>query len=306
MLILSRIILFVLCITTVSSWADTQSDINQSSESISDQLPLFTNSADASQYDTIESTYVQFNIPSEHSAQFSVLRSLGRMAQVAQQRYYSLLNWKQMNRRPRDTFIPKYNRRSHFGGWINSTKDETCFNTRAKVLIRDSNKEVTFDSENKCNVLAGAWNDDYTAQTYTKREEIQIDHLVALKNAYVSGAYNWNFKARCLYANYMGYDFHLKSVNSTENMRKSDKSPQKYMPPNSEYSCQFLRSWLSVKFLWNLKMTTDEAVAISQLLKANKCSPSSFRISSYEILKQTAYANEHLDLCAAITPPPLN
>ena len=154
--------------------------------------------------------------------------------------------------------------------------------------------------------MSGTWKDDYTGQTFTKREDIQIDHVVPLKNAYISGAYKWNFKSRCLYANYLGYDFHLKSVNGIENMKKGDKSPERYMPPNPEYACKYIRYWLTIKFLWNLKMTTAEADGINKLLKDNKCNLAGFRVSDHEILNQTKFANDNLELCAAVDPTDAN
>ena len=148
--------------------------------------------------------------------------------------------------------------------------------------------------------MSGSWHDDYTGQTFTKREDIQIDHVVPLKNTYISGAYRWNFRARCLYANYLGYDFHLKSVNGSQNMKKGDRSPDKYMPPNTEFVCKYLKDWLSIKFLWGLRMTEAEAAYINSALRDNKCNLANFKMSAREILKQNEYANENEDLCAAI------
>ena len=99
-----------------------------------------------------------------------------------------------------------YKRDVQYGSWL---KDDTsCLNTRAKVLVRDSAHPVTF-TPNGCNVTTGDWNDPYTGRLHTSANDIQIDHVVALKNAYMTGAHEWNFKKRCLYANFLGNNFHL-------------------------------------------------------------------------------------------------
>ncbi|MBY0453165.1 MAG: hypothetical protein K2P92_09025, partial [Bdellovibrionaceae bacterium] len=147
--------------------------------------------------------YVQFDNPSSQFS-ISILHSAETIIEKVKSKYYSLLSWRTY-KRSKPTFVPKYKRVEQFGRWINDPNDDVCYNTRALVLMRDSHKDVTFADTDKCNVITGQWKDDYTGQTFTAREDIQIDHLVPLKNAYVSGAYKWSFKARCLYANFLGY-----------------------------------------------------------------------------------------------------
>lgn len=278
-----RIILFVLCIYSPPAFSSINS------------LPP----PPPDEYEVLENTYVQIEIPTETPSRISILQNLEKILNTVQEKYYSLLNWSSYTR-TRELKIPKYHREEHFGRWINDPEDGTCYNTRAMVLLRDSDKEVSFADNNKCNVMAGSWHDDYTDATYTKREDIQIDHLVALKNAYISGAYRWGFKARCLYANFLGYDFHLKSVNASQNMKKSDKSPEKYMPPNPEYACTYLKNWLTIKFLWGLRMTSAEATFIYNTLRDNKCNLANFKISAQEIIRQNEFAKDNFDLCSAI------
>ncbi len=244
--------------------------------------------------------YIQFDKPKTQSTT-STLGAGENILKILKSKYFSLLSWKTYNR-SQPTLVPKYKRVEQFGRWINDPNDDVCYNTRALVLMRDSNQDVTFADANKCNVISGNWNDDYTGQTFTKREDIQIDHFVPLKNAYVSGAYNWSFKMRCLYANFLGYRFHLKSVNASQNMIKGDKGPDHYMPPNAAYACPYIKNWLTVKFLWGLSMTESEAATITQLLHDNNCKLSGYKISAADILKQKKFVTEHIDLCNAVAP----
>jgi len=89
-------------------------------------------------------------------------------------------------------------------------------------------------------------------------------------------------------------------------MKKGDKYPERYMPPNPDYACKYVRYWLTIKFLWNLKMTESEANGISKILKDNKCNLSGFRVSDHEILNQTKFANDNLELCASVDPTDAN
>lgn len=189
-----------------------------------------------------------------------------------------------------------YNRAKHFGGWINDKSDDTCFNTRAKVLVRDSKTQVTLNSRG-CTVVSGTWDEPYAGKEVTKASEIQIDHFVPLKNAYISGAYKWDFPKRCLYANYMGNDFHLISADGSQNMRKGDKSPEGYMPPNQAYSCQYLQQWLKVKLIWDLGLTPPEKAAVLSLIQQNHCDMKQFTYSVQDLQKQRNFMADHADLC---------
>lgn len=249
----------------------------------------------------LEPKFIQIEVSNVDSYSISVIRTFQNIAQFIQARYYSLLNWKQYSRHT-NLEIENYDRKVQFGRWVNDPTDQDCLNTRAKILVRDSVKVVTFKENSKCVIAEGRWSDPYTGTTFNLASEIQIDHLVPLKNAYLSGAYKWDFKARCLYANYLGYDFHLISASGTENLRKSDRAPDKYMPPKANYACTYVRNWLTVKLLWGLSMTESEAAAIRQILVDQNCSTAAFRISDAELDRQRKFAQAHIDLCEKMDP----
>lgn len=190
-----------------------------------------------------------------------------------------------------------YNRGKHFGGWIREGNDNSCLNTRGKVLVRDSISNVTYSS-NGCTVQDGQWDDPYSAEELTTAKDIQIDHFVPLKNAYMTGAYEWDFNKRCLYANFLGNKFHLLSVSGHENTVKSDSSPAGYMPPNKDYKCQYLKQWLLVKTIWGLKITPMEGEAIQKSIDQGRCDRADFITSQSFIDQQKQYIEDHADLCA--------
>ncbi len=179
-----------------------------------------------------------------------------------------------------------YKRTDHFGRWINDPTDDNCYNTRGVVLDRDSQIEVTVSPDNHCKVEKGLWIDPYTRKKIRNASEIQIDHVVSLKNAYISGAFKWDARTRCLYANYMGNDFHLLSVEGHENMSKGDRSPADYLPPLKEYRCSYLKIWLKIKTIWGLNMSDYEAQGIFDTMKEYNCSASMYRMSFRELREQ--------------------
>lgn len=187
-----------------------------------------------------------------------------------------------------------YDRDSQFGEWIKPQKD-SCLNTRGIVLKRDS--KVNIGVNEKCTVENGQWYDPYTNKDYTDADDIQIDHVVALKNAYMTGGHTWDAKKRCLYANYLGNNFHLLAVNGPENMKKSDKSPLEYMPPNKQFVCEYLRTWLEIKYIWNLKMTPREVTAIKNEISSNNCTVQDLTISANDVKVQHQYMEDNKNLC---------
>lgn len=193
-----------------------------------------------------------------------------------------------------------YKRDVHFGGWLRDEASDSCLNTRGKVLVRDSVSTVTY-SPSGCTVEKGGWDDPYTAQLHPLARDIQIDHVVALKNAYMTGAHEWDFKKRCLYANFLGNKFHLLPVNGKENLKKSDATPSGYIPPNKTYVCQYIKVWLNIKLIWSLRVTPTETDAITKIVEEYNCDPQNFVIPSTDLKEQRNFIVDHADLCASGT-----
>lgn len=217
-------------------------------------------------------------------------------AKAIEKQTLSLLNWASHNQPP-EMPSEKYSRVKQFGRWINDPNDDSCYNTRAKVLIRDSETTPTMAEKNKCRVIKGEWVDPYTGQTEYESTTVQIDHLVPLKNAYLHGAWNWPYKLRCLYANFLGNNYHLITVDAHENMSKGDGGPESYMPPKEEFRCEYLKRWLTVKMIWNLFLSPDEAQSIVNEYYNLKCSLSEFQVSKDWIDQQRQLIEANKDLC---------
>lgn len=208
----------------------------------------------------------------------------------------NLLRWTLHNEELQEP-AEKYIRKLHFGRWINDPTDDTCMNTRARVLVRDSLGAVSFRHGKQCVVDTGLWDDPYAGVQLATAKEIQIDHMVPLKNAYVSGAWQWDYKTRCLYANYMGYRGHLVSAGGRENMSKGDRAPDKYLPSNQNYRCQYIKDWLAVKLIWKLTMTPSEVDSINQVAKSYNCDPRLFQFAKEDLDAQRDNITANLDFC---------
>ena len=143
-------------------------------------------------------------------------------------------------------FGKEYNRED-WGNWIDEDKDG--LNTRDEVLAEESLIKPVI-SNNK--VVYGKWFDKYTGKYFTNPRDLDIDHLVPLKNAHISGASNWSKRKKNRYYNYLKYDNHLIAVSKSANRNKSDKSPVEWLPPNEEYQCEYVREWYKIKSDWGL------------------------------------------------------
>ena len=147
--------------------------------------------------------------------------------------------------------------RSKFRHWI--TQPDGC-STREAVLIRDA----TTVSTNGCRILSGSWFSPYDATTWTSASRLDIDHMVPLKEAWVSGASTWSADRRKSFANDMGWQGSLIAVSASSNRSKGDKDPARWMPPNTAFWCSYLFDWIDVKYRWRLSVDPAEKQAIAQ------------------------------------------
>ncbi len=143
--------------------------------------------------------------------------------------------------------------RAQFGdGWIDADHDG-C-DTREEVLIAESIEPPVVSRIGGCAVASGRWLDPYTATTYTSPGELDIDHVVPLANAWVSGASTWSPQQRISFANDLDAP-ELVAVSFVVNRSKGDRSPDEWKPPNQGDWCVYAKAWVSVKAKWHLTVT---------------------------------------------------
>ena len=142
--------------------------------------------------------------------------------------------------------IERYNR-DDWGRWTDD--DNNGLNTRNEVLLEESLIEPII-SNNR--IISGKWYDKYTGKYFDNPKDLDIDHLVPLKNAYMSGASNWSKEKKNRYYNYLKNEHHLIAVSRSANRSKGDKSPIEWLPENEEYQCEYIREWYKIKTDWGL------------------------------------------------------
>ncbi len=138
--------------------------------------------------------------------------------------------------------------------------------TRDEVLARDSSTRVQMDSVG-CQVIAGDWYSPYDGVTTERPEDLQIDHVVALKEAWDSGAWQWTPAALEAYGNDLTDVRSLRAVTGDSNQAKGDKDPSNWLPSNAADVCRYVGDWVAIKVRWHLSMDDSEFGRIRNLLR---------------------------------------
>lgn len=152
--------------------------------------------------------------------------------------------------------------RSAFRHWVDADRDG-C-DTREEVLIAESRVTVTTGAG--CRVLTGRWVSWYDGATWTNPADVDIDHVVALKEAWESGARSWTSTRRQAFANDLGHGWVLEAVTDNVNASKSDRDPAQWLPPQSSVHCRYAQRWVAVKYRWRLSIDTTERARLAALL----------------------------------------
>lgn len=155
--------------------------------------------------------------------------------------------------------------RALFDHWIDEDGDG-C-NTREEVLIAESTSPAQVDPFG-CRVLAGDWVSTYDGYTTDDPAELEVDHVVALAEAWRSGASRWSDERRRAFANDLTEAGALQAVTAAMNRSKADKDPAEWQPPNRAAWCDFARAWVRVKLRWALSADPAEQRALLNMLSA--------------------------------------
>lgn len=152
--------------------------------------------------------------------------------------------------------------RSQFGsGWATTSGCDT----RNSILYRDLKDPVL---DNDCHVMSGTLYDPYTATviTFTKgSSDVQIDHVVALSDAWQTGAQALTKDRRKQLAN---DPLELLAVQGDANQQKSDGNAATWLPSNTSFRCQYVARQIAVKQKYELWVTIAEKQAIAQVLSS--------------------------------------
>jgi hypothetical protein len=152
--------------------------------------------------------------------------------------------------------------RDLFKHWIDADRDG-C-DTRREVLIAESITPVTVGSG--CSLTGGKWFSAYDGVETTDASTFDIDHVVALKEAWDSGANSWTADRRQSFANDLENAFSLIAVTASSNRSKGEKDPAEWLPTRTTYKCTYVIEWIRVKKAWNLTVDQAEYNALQRVL----------------------------------------
>ncbi|MHA7158609.1 HNH endonuclease family protein [Glutamicibacter endophyticus] len=157
--------------------------------------------------------------------------------------------------------------RDQFGkGW--KDPDRNGCDSRNDILARDL-RDLTYKGTSDCVVASGKLDDPYTGKQIDflrgqrTSTAVQIDHVVALSDAWQKGAQQWSAEQRLLFAN---DPLNLLAVDGPANAAKSDKDAATWLPGNKSFRCDYVARQTEVKAKYGAWMTKAEHAAIKDLL----------------------------------------
>ena len=154
--------------------------------------------------------------------------------------------------------------RSSFSHWRDP--DRNGCDARNDTLRRDLTNLVIKSDSNGCKVLAGLLADPYSGKNIEfvlGASLIDIDHVVALSNAWQTGAFQFTDEIRLKFAN---DPLNLLAVSASLNRQKGDGDAATWLPPTKSYRCQYVARQIAVKKKYGLWLTKPEKVEMLNLL----------------------------------------
>lgn len=155
-----------------------------------------------------------------------------------------------------------YTREEFYNGW--PTVDGCSL--RQRIIKREFGDTAILDG---CTVVAGEYDEPYTGEHKVFKEKseiasgIQIDHVVALSDAWQKGA---QYLSKDVRYNIATDPLNLLAVDGKANQKKSDGDAATWLPANKKFRCQYVARQVSVKYKYSLWVTEAEKSAIMSIL----------------------------------------
>ena len=162
-----------------------------------------------------------------------------------------------------------YTRAQYGQAWADV--DRNGCDTRNDMLKRDLT-DIEFKVKTRdCVVLNGVLLDRYSGETINfvrgavSSMEVQIDHVVALSNAWQTGAFKLTLMQRTAFAN---DPMNLFAVKGRLNSQKGDGDAATWLPPLKSFRCTYVAQQIAVKAKYSLWVTAPEKEAMTRILTA--------------------------------------
>ena len=166
-----------------------------------------------------------------------------------------------------------YDREGDFGSAWQDADDNGC-DTRNDMLQRDL-EGIELTAGDTCEVASGTLDDPYTGETIDfergeRSGEVQIDHVVALMNAWTTGAAEWERDKRVQIAN---DPLNLVASDGPANMGKGARDASEWLPENQAYRCEYVARQIAVKAKYELWVTPTERDSMEDVLTSCPAEP---------------------------------
>lgn len=156
--------------------------------------------------------------------------------------------------------------RDAFGAAWSDTDANGC-DTRNDVLRRDLRDTDVV----ACVVMSGTLDDPYSGDVVPFQRgpvtslDVQVDHVVALANAWQTGAKFWDDAKRLRFANDRRA---LLAVRGDLNLSKGDGDAATWLPPRKSFRCEYVAIQVLTKQRYRLWTTPAERAAMQRVLGA--------------------------------------
>ncbi|MCX6449323.1 MAG: HNH endonuclease family protein [Actinobacteria bacterium] len=157
--------------------------------------------------------------------------------------------------------------REQFPHW--SDLNRNGCDTRNEILERDLTTVIFKVGTKDCKVITGSLLDPYSGKVISfssTKSTVDIDHVVALSNAWQTGAAYFDKTKREAIAN---DPLNLLAVDYSLNRQKGDGDAATWLPPLKSYRCDYVARQIAVKAKYALWVTAPEKDAIVKILE--KC-----------------------------------
>jgi hypothetical protein len=157
--------------------------------------------------------------------------------------------------------------RAQFPHW--SDLDRNGCDARNDILNRDLTDVIFKAGTRDCKVISGVLLDPFSNKVIaftSVKSAVDIDHLVALSNAWQTGAAYFDRSKRSQIAN---DPLNLLAVDARLNRQKGDGDAATWLPPHKPFRCEYVSRQVAVKAKYSLWVTAAEKDAITRVL--NQC-----------------------------------
>jgi hypothetical protein len=154
--------------------------------------------------------------------------------------------------------------RESFKAWKQINKQDT----RARILIDRAINSVVLNQEGN-RVLFGTWYDHFSGMVLSKADaqRVQIDHVIPVCWAWAHGADTWTEEMKKAFYNDERF---LQILESGTNSRKSDHGPDRFLPVNQVFACEYIRTFNFGVREYNLKLSNKE-ISDYRLIEKKAC-----------------------------------